>query len=680
MMRKSFCTIFCSALLFASNIVTAAPVREWITLTTGWTFYFAADVRKEAPKETISIPHTWNAHDITKGYDQFNRTTGIYQHQLNIPANWKSKRLFLVFDGANSVADVLINQRWIGQHKGGYTRFSFEITNFIQEGNNTITVQVSNAYRTDVLPLSGDFNIYGGLHRPVSLLVTGADCITPLDYASPGVYIRQQQVSNEKALLNIVTRLSLSGKSGSLQVRTRITDAHQQTVAQQTTTATAKAIETAQSFTLPHPHLWNAKADPYLYTATVELLQQGKAIDSVTQQFGLRYYTVDPAKGFFLNGKYLDLHGVGIHEDVYDKGSALDKADFDNTMQLLTELGATAVRLTHYPHSNALYDLCDRNGIVVWSEIPFVGPGGYTGPGYVKSPALEQHARQVLTELIRQYYNHPSICFWGLFNELKFDYDDPVPFVKELNALAKKEDPTRLTTCASFLDKDTFNTASDLIAWNKYYGWYGGHPEDIGTWADKLHKQFPAKPIGVSEYGAGASIYHHYDSLAPIEPTGRFHAEEWQTYYHEKNWEAMSQRPFLWGKFIWVLTDFGSSIRTEGDTIGINDKGLVTYDRKTKKDAFWFYKANWNPEPMLYLTDRRNIQRKQKVVTISVYTNTPGASLYVNGKLISNQQTGPFKKITWQQVSLQPGNNKIEVRSIGSVELKDSCEWEVKES
>jgi beta-galactosidase len=524
------------------------------------------------------------------------------------------------------------------------------------------------------LPLCGDFNVYGGIHRPVSLLVTSKDCISPLDYASSGVYLTPKILSDQAATVAVITKLSVKNIAG-LKVKTDILDADKNIVSSVTNNvANNKRCE--QTINIKQPHLWNGKADPYLYTVNISLIRNGQVIDQVTQSLGFRTYRVDADKGFVLNGKYLDLHGVGFHEDVEGKASAVDSSDLNKDMELIKEIGATAVRLTHYPHGKYFYDLCDRNGLVVWSEIPFVGPGGYTGAGYLKSAALENQVRQVLTEMIRQNYNHPAICFWGLFNELKLDHDDPVPFLKQLNELAKKEDPNRLTTAATFLNGDQFNKVSDVIAWNKYYGWYDGEFKQIGSWADKTHHDYPQKRFAVSEYGAGGSPFKHAENNDKPDADGRFHPEEWQTRYHEVNWQELSRRPFIWGKFVWALADFGSSIRTEGDVDGINDKGLVTYNREVKKDAFYFYKANWNKEPMLYITDRRNTVRHQQATAVKVYSTRSNVKLMVNGVVVNGGKTDDFHTTVWHKVTLQKGKNKIEVSSVidGKL-LRDSCEW-----
>lgn len=677
MKRKYFITLAaCFITLF--SYAGDAP-RLYLNLNSDWSFHFAYDIRKNAPLEQVTLPHTWNTKDIFNGQLHYYRGTGIYNRKLAYHPEWKDKRVFLYFEGANSVADVLVNNKFVTEHKGGYTAFCAEITSYLtSRANNTITVQVSNAARMDVLPLSGDFNVFGGLHRPVWLIVTNKNCITPLDYASPGVYISQHKSTAAGASVIILTKLSLSAPAQQLEARTIVKDAAQHEVAREQTAITAGDSLVQQALTISRPHLWNGRADPYLYQVTVQLFQNNQLIDEITQPLGLRSFEVNANTGFMLNGRHFDLYGFGLHEDVDGRGSALLKSDHEKDMALIVESGATAMRLTHYPHLNYFYELADKNGIILWTEIPLVGPGGYTGTGFVDDPELKAHARQLLTEMIRQQYNHPSIVFWGLFNELKLDYDDPIPFLTELRQIAKKEDPSRIITCATFIDSDHFNTVSDVIAWNKYYGWYGGTFKDMGTWADDMHRKFPEKPIGVSEYGAGANIHQHQEiQKAPIAD-GDFHPEEWQTAYHEATWAALAARSFIWGKFAWALADFSSSIRNEGGIGGLNDKGLVTYDRSVKKDAYYFYKANWSQEPMLYLTEKRSVNRKQVATAVKAYTNLRNASLYINNKNMGTANRDSIGRVIWEHVTLQPGKNIITVKATrnGKV-LQDSCVWNI---
>ncbi|WP_447640951.1 MULTISPECIES: glycoside hydrolase family 2 protein [Chitinophagaceae] len=666
-----------SIVVFLPCIAFSQSQRRLVLLDTGWLFHFAYDMRTNAPKEKVSVPHTWNAKEALEGKMNYTRTNAIYEKKLNLSVIDTSKRYFLFFDGVNSYAQVLVNNHFVGEHKGGYTKFCFEITSFLRSnGNNTIQVQVSNAARPDILPLTGDFNVYGGIHRPVYLLETGKDCISSLDFASSGVYATPyvDTVNNKLGNVTVKTMLSLQTNQP-LTVKTTILDAKNRIV-NTASTMVHDASSLTQKIAVANPQCWDGIRNPYLYAVKVQLLDGNSVLDEVMQPLGFRQYKVDPQNGLILNDRYLDLHGFGFHEDVAGKGSAVSTADLQKDMQLVSEVGATSLRLTHYPHSSYIYNYADSNGIVLWSEIPLVGPGGYTGAGYINNPELKAQALQVLQEMIHQNYNHPSVLFWGLFNELKLDHDDPIPFLTQLDSVCKALDPIRLTTCATFLDGDQFNKVSDVIAWNKYYGWYGGKFSDMGKWADLTHHNYPNKAIAVSEYGAGASIHDHDEGTTAPNPSGHFHPEEWQTAYHEAHWQEFKTRPFVWGKYIWDLADFGSAIRTEGDHNAINDKGLVTYDRKTKKDAFYFYKANWNSEPMVYIAERRYINRKNREVRVKVFANTQYVKLFVNGKLIGEQKPDDNKTAVWQNVVLKKGKNIASVEAkVGDKMLKDACEW-----
>lgn len=672
------------AVLFLSisftNSFSQSIIRKIIPLNSNWQFSFVNNIHKQQVNITVSIPHTWNATEVKNPKQNYQRTNGVYRKRIFIDNEWTGKRFFLFFEGANSVANVFVNKKYAGEHRGGYTKFCFEVTSFIHVGDsNDINVMVSNVYRLDVLPMSGDFNVYGGLHRSVSLIVTEKNCISPLYFASPGIFVTPKNISNQSADVDIKTILSIKDKSAALRLRTTILNEQSEIISQKTSAVTTPEIVVMH--TLKNPHLWNGKADPYLYSVQVELLQNGKIIDMVTQNFGVRTFKVNANTGFYLNGKPYDLHGVCFHEDVEGKGSAYRQTDYENDQQLLNELGVTAVRMAHYPHGQPAYDLADKNGIIVWTEIPLIGSGGFVGEGYVNSKELHQHAETMLTELIRQNYNHPGICFWGLFNELTSNFDNPAPFIKNLQSLAQAEDSTRLTTCADMLDHSPFDSVSNVKAWNKYFGWYSGNVNDIGPWFDRMHQRLPNLPIGISEYGAGASIHQHTDSLVQPVANSKFHPEEWQTFFHENYWQQLSSRAYLWGKFIWVFADFGSTGRNEGDTVGINDKGLLTYDRKIKKDAFYFYKANWNTkEPTLYIAERRDSVRYKKTITVAVFSNLQNVELIVNGKSAGKKSPDPLKRLMWQNILLEKGKNIVETKAWnGETEMKDRCVWELKE-
>lgn len=667
---------------------TANP-REVIVLDQGWGYKPISSTRKDIPFTSVTIPHTWNANYI-EGTTLYNREMMVYQRNLEITSAMKNKRLFLYFEGVNSSADVFINRQTVGNHSGGYTAFCLEITDYITSGNNELEVWVSNAYRTDVLPISGDFNIYGGIHRPCHLIVTDKNCISPLFYASPGVFIHQDNISKQFADITIESILSLKDKKSGIILKTSIFNSDGKLVESKENTVNDESVK--QPFKIANPVLWNGKKNPYMYTVVAELYDNGKLIDKIKQKTGFRFFSTDPDKGFFLNGEYLNLYGFNRHEDVEGKGSALVHKDYELDMQMINEIGATAMRLAHYPHAETMYDLCDENGIILWTEIPFVGPGGYAYTGYIHR--VEDNARLAVKELVYQKYNHPSICFWGIFNEIllnegtKFkEYDNPIAFIKELNTLFKKIDPVRLTTFATCVDQTPYLDCADLIAWNKYFGWYSDAAPGAGNFFDNARNNSGNKPVGVSEYGAGASIQHHQWPLDSKNISGTsnivdgnlpasFHPEEAQTYCHEGNWSAFIERPYLWGKFIWVFADYQSSIRQEGDKNGINDKGLITYDRKTKKDAFYFYKANWNPEPMLHISSRRFTERPNPQTQVKVFSNLKEATLYINGKKIGTTKRDNLNRIIWDNITLSPGKNEIVVKGkSGKQMLEDACLW-----
>lgn len=652
------------SLTFLMGTQTILAQRSQYLLDKEWKFRFSHQVEKNTP-QPISLPHTWNAQDALVGKIDYKRGIGNYERTLHIRPEWKGKRLFLRFDGVNNVADVFLNGKNIGEHRGGYSAFIFEITDKVNYGaDNRLWVRVNNAEQFDVLPLVGDFNFYGGIYRDVTLLVTEPACISPLDHASPGVYLTQKSVSHQEAQVDARILLSSKEVNGEATVRLSVKDgSHVVAESKKTVVLSDGNSEVNLPIVVKQPHLWNGRQDPFCYQAEVTLEQNGRVIDRVAQPLGLRYYRIDPNEGFFLNGKHLTLQGVCRHQDRAEVGNALRRQHHEEDMDLMLEMGVNAIRLAHYQQDEYMYQLADRAGLLVWAEIPFVGPGGYADKGFIDLPALKENGRQQLVELIRQNYNHPSIVCWGLFNELKEEGDNPIPYIRELNQLAHQEDATRPTTSASNQD-GSLNFLTDLIAWNRYDGWYGNTPRTLADFLDATHRNHPELRIGISEYGAGASIYHQQDTLKQPAPAGYWHPENWQTYYHIENWKIIHERPFVWGSFVWNMFDFGAAHRHEGDRPGINDKGLVTFDRKVRKDAYYFYKANWNhATPTLHLAGKRNTRRTKALQDFMVFTNQPQAELFVNGISIGKQQPDAYGVVCWKNVQLQPGSNSVEVRA-----------------
>ena len=673
-LRRTFTVLFAAA--FSMQMLAQ---REDKLINQDWSFRFSHQVNANAARR-VDLPHTWNAQDALGGKYDYKRGIGNYTKKIFIRPEWQSKRLFLRFEGANCVSNVFVNGKHIGEHRGGYGAFVFEITDKVEYGKeNTLLVRVNNGEQLDVMPLVGDFNFYGGIYRDVHLLLTDNLCISPLDYASSGVYLIQQQITDKQAA--ICARINLSNGTGELRkavLRLQVNDGKKTVYETEKEVSmiphTDVQVENIE-FILKNPRLWNGTQDPFMYQTVVTLIKDGKELDKVEQPLGVRYYITDPDKGFFLNGKHLPLHGVCRHQERAEVGNALYPVHHEEDTRIMLDMGVNAVRLAHYPQATYMYDLMDKYGIVTWAEIPFVGPGGYADKGFVDQPSFRENGKEQLKEMIRQHYNHPSICFWGLFNELKEQGDNPVEYIKELNAMAHREDPTRPTTSASNQD-GALNFITDHIAWNRYDGWYGATPATLATWLDATHKNHPEIKIAISEYGAGASIYHQQDSLVQTVPGSWWHPENWQTEYHIQNWKIINERPYVWASFVWNMFDFGAAHRTEGDRLGINDKGLVTHDRKIKKDAYYFYRANWNPEPMIYIAGRRNVNRVKPLVDVQVFSNVEEVILIVNDCQCGKMKPDSLKVCLFKDVPLRKGRNEIEVRANDSKkQLIDRCAW-----
>lgn len=673
-LRRTFTVLF--AAVFSMQMLAQ---REDKLINQDWSFRFSHQVNANAARR-VDLPHTWNAQDALGGKYDYKRGIGNYTKKIFIRPEWQSKRLFLRFEGANCVSNVFVNGKHIGEHRGGYGAFVFEITDKVEYGKeNTLLVRVNNGEQLDVMPLVGDFNFYGGIYRDVHLLLTDNLCISPLDYASSGVYLIQQQITDKQAA--ICARINLSNGTGELRkavLRLQVNDGKKTVYETEKEVSmiphTDVQVENIE-FILKNPRLWNGTQDPFMYQTVVTLIKDGKELDKVEQPLGVRYYITDPDKGFFLNGKHLPLHGVCRHQERAEVGNALYPVHHEEDTRIMLDMGVNAVRLAHYPQATYMYDLMDKYGIVTWAEIPFVGPGGYADKGFVDQPSFRENGKEQLKEMIRQHYNHPSICFWGLFNELKEQGDNPVEYIKELNAMAHREDPTRPTTSASNQD-GALNFITDHIAWNRYDGWYGATPATLATWLDATHKNHPEIKIAISEYGAGASIYHQQDSLVQTVPGSWWHPENWQTEYHIQNWKIINERPYVWASFVWNMFDFGAAHRMEGDRSGINDKGLVTHDRKIKKDAYYFYRANWNPEPMIYIAGRRNVNRVKPLVDVQVFSNVEEVILIVNDCQCRRMKPDSLKVCLFKEVPLRKGRNEIEVRASDSKkQLIDRCTW-----
>lgn len=676
-MKKNVILNFLVFSLFVFSFTTMTFARDVISINKNWNFTAGISTPRglgwgfsQETSNTVNLPHTWNSVDFM-AEGGYRRGYGTYSKKLEIPKEYKGKRLFLKFDGAGSVADIFVNTNHIGTHKGAYNAFTYEITDFVNYGgNNTVNVICNNSRQLDVAPQGGDFNMYGGLYRDAWLIVSDDEaCISPLYYSSSGVLINQLQVNEKRAELRAEIYLSTKSDYKNCAIEFSVLDAGDKVVSYQTDSILINN-KVVCNVGINNPHLWNGVDDPYLYKTLTILKKNGKEIDRVEEKIGLRYFHLDADNGFFLNGKHLKLRGVCRHQDWDSIASALTEKNHLIDYSFFEEIGVNALRLAHYPQAKFMFQEADRKGYVVWEEIPFVGE-------YVNSKAFDDNLKFQLTEMIIQNYNHPSICFWGLFNEIHKGHDK---VTAELNELAHQLDPSRLTVCAND-EEGSFNYITDGVAWNKYFGWYYDQFEDFGPFFDELHRKYPNSKIGVSEYGAGASINQHVGQFVQEEnprPSARgpWHPEEKQTYYHISHIKMIAERDFIWGTYIWNLFDFGSNFRKEGDTHHVNDKGLVSYDRKHRKDTFYLYKANWNKgEKTTHLCSKGYTERKEDVTDIIVFTTAPTAKLLINGKQVGTMKTDPYATVIWKNVKLASGKNRVEIITPDG---NDFAEWTVK--
>lgn len=665
--------------------------RKFFDFNTDWSFR-----KTEAEEwEQVTLPHTWNATDW-EDKDNFYEGEGCYRKQFSLKERFHTgDRVFLEFGGANTVAKVFVNEAFIGLHEGGYATFRFEITDYVKEKEeNCVTVYVNNAATDTVVPIAnqGDFTKMGGLYRSARLIITEELHVDLLDYGSSGIYITPRNVSQIRAEADILIKLTNdSGREKNVTVTAEIYDKTKQfiTACSKKTTIGAKKTDDVQlAVFLANPVLWCGRENPYLYLARI-VVQEEEELDCLEQTFGFRFYEIDAQKGFFLNGKYLDLRGVNYHQDSWENGWAMSDSQRERDYRMITDMGCTAVRMAHYQHAEKEYDLCDELGLCVWTELGLVNKmSADSTEKVVVAKGLKENAKQQLTELIRQNYNHPSVIVWGISNELYQMSDEIFTIYEELQQLAKTEDPTRLTTFADAQFWGRFlELPADVVGYNRYFGWYkdAGPVENFGAWLDMYHSEKEKRPICVSEFGGGAAISQHKDNInweTDIDPWGERHYENYQSALHEKIWQQFAARDYLWGKFVWCMFDFASTGRKEGDTVGTNDKGLVTRER-IPKDAYYYYKSVWNEKPMLYLTEKRFKKRSSQVPVVKVYCNTGNAELFVNGISQGVQchkaSDAPGATVyEWKNIALENGKkNRIVVKSIqtdGRV-LKDDCVW-----
>lgn len=653
----------------------------------------------------IFLPHTWNDIDGADGrsskdedgIEGYYRGLGGYRKTAFFSeSEYGGKSVFIEFEGANTVTELYVNGSFAGRHEGGYSAFRFDITPFIKlDYENVFAVKVNNAPTDYIAPITdqGDFTKMGGIYRDVKIISVSTVHIDLLDFGSSGVYITPKNISEKHADVNVLVKLSNdSTESKKVCINVNILDMDEGNAASEKREIILPANKKSQAeFVLPieNPILWNGIKNPYLYTAEIILETNEKNLDVYEQKFGIRTYRIDPENGFFLNGKYLDLRGVNYHQDSFENGWAMTNDQRERDYKMILDMGCTSVRMAHYQHNRYEYTLCDKLGLTVWTEVGIVNKmSADETDALAVSEGFSENAKQQLTELIRQNYNHPSVIVWGISNELYQMTDEIYAIYTELNELAKNEDETRLITYADaqfwgrFLD-----LPADVVGYNRYFGWYkdAGPADKFGEWLDLYHNTKERRPICVSEYGGGAAMSQFKDNIdwqTDIDPWGGRHYQNYQSAMHEEIWAQFAERRYLWGKYIWCMFDFASDGRQEGDTKGQNDKGLVTRGRITK-DSFYFYRSVWNDEPMVHLTEKEFNVRNSLVPQIKAYSNADGAELFVNGVSQSKINRVELNKnystaFVWKNIKITADvQNEITVKAFfsdGTV-LEDKAFW-----
>lgn len=682
-------------------------MRTYEYINSGWRFSKVGGLpegRQTEPKsddsgwELVELPHTWNAADCTgvsgrapEYSEGYYRGAGCYRRKVKLPhEQYHGKHVFIEFAGANTTTVLFVNGKKAGVHVGGYSAFRFDITKLVRPGaDNQFTVYVSNATSEFVAPICdcGDFTKMGGIYRAVRLIAVDKLRIALRDNGSSGVYITAKpeadcgaevrvlvKLENDSAEeKNATVRVTISGGAANIQREAKLTIAPGEASAE-------------FSLKLPGAHLWDGVRDPFLYSAKIAVLSGGTALDGVTEQFGVREFSIDREKGFFLNGKHTPLHGVNYHQDSPRAGWAMTNKQRERDYAVMRDMGCNAVRMAHYQHSAEEYALCDKLGMCVWTEIGIIGK---LCPGEPAEPQLSREfadsAMQQLTELIAQTYNHPSVMFYGMSNEIYQMSDSIHSLYEQMYDYISENGGGRAAVYADAQFWGKFCTLpADAVGYNRYFGWYkeAGSVEQFREWFDKAHEE-QTRPLCISEYGGGGAISQHKDNvnwLTDIDPNGERHYENYQSRLHEQIWAQIGSLDYLWAKLIWCMFDFPAAGRREGDTAGINDKGLCTRER-VPKDAYWFYRSVWNSEKTCRLTEKRFTERPANVPEVRAYSNAERTELLLNGNSLGFGKVPDNRLPTvfvWKDVKLRPGKNDLLLRAFysdGTV-LEDGASWE----
>lgn len=684
MMKKRLSIVYIFIFLVGSFCKMSA--REVTLFNDGWEFKkgpFSKEAMQAAVKwnagwQEVTLPHTWNADDMQKKVSAFYEGVGYYRKKCIFPESMKGKRLFLRFEGVGSCTEVYVNGYLTGTHKGAYSAFVCEIGSQVKFGEeNEIIVKADNTARPDVIPVNHVlFGVYGGIYRPVWLVITEPCGIVVNDCASSGVYITQKNVSKQSAEVNVKVKVDNATLAPvPLVLENVIYDGSGKLVKKhnQAFELTPQGVQSYSSqFKLSNPHLWQGREDPYLYKVVSRLLQNGRVLDEVVQPLGLRKYEVVAGKGFFLNGKKYPMYGVTRHQDWWGLGSALTNKEHDFDLAQIMDIGATTVRFAHYQQSDYIYSRCDTLGLVIWAEIPFVNR--VTGQEW-------DNAHQQMRELVRQSFNHPSIYVWGIHNEVYHPHGYTAALTQSVHDLCKLEDPDRYTVSVNGYGNvgHPVNQNADIQGMNRYFGWYERKIQDIKPWIEKMEKEYPWQRLMLTEYGADANIAHQTEILGDaLNWTSPFYPETFQTKTHEYQWSIIAKHPYITASYLWNMFDFAVPTSKRGSVDARNMKGMMTFDRKIKKDSYFWYKANWSKEPVLYMTQRRNVLRERKETSVTVYSNIGTPKVYLNDRELSGIRKGYTDvHYVFDKVLLNDGKNVLRaVVTWQGREYVDEMEWE----
>ncbi|GGD57573.1 glycoside hydrolase family 2 protein [Croceicoccus mobilis] len=671
---SEFAGLFALAILATVALLQPASAQEGVPLNDGWQFTKGDPQGASAPSHddagwsSISVPHTYNAEDSgiggakARGEPEGEYYRGPAWYRLSfehVPA--PGKRQILHFGGATLKADVWLNGRKVGTHRGGYAAFRFDVTDELQAGRNVLAVRVDNAKNPEISPLNGDFNVFGGLYREVRLIEVPELHLDRMNHAGPAIRAWTEAIGDDTAKIGSnVAVVNTRSVPAQFEIDTQIIDADGKQVAtqrEQLQLAAGESRSVASNFTVSNPKLWRGREGPYLYRIRSQIRESGALVDSQSVPLGIRTVAVEKDGTFLLNGKAYPLYGVNMQMPTrFGRGPIVTDGEIDEDMRLIDEMGATGIRLAHMQHPPRVYERADELGMLILTEVPLIDD-------HDQSDAFRENLVQQMEELIAQHTNNPSVALWGIGNEIRVSDAASNRLLAELNETAHTLDPYRPTTYAHCCldDDDPIAQHSDTVSYNRYFGWYWTKSEDIGPWADELHAKMPNRPIGVSEYGAGASIRHQEDPVVKRpESNGYWHPEQYQTDFHIKHWLELKKRPFLWSTFVWVAIDFPSFKRNEGDRPAINDKGLITEDR-IPKDAYYWYQANWAEEPMLHIASSRDTHKRTQQVKAMAFSNLPRVEVRLNG----GEWTGidvEDRMAKWT-IELEEGANLIEARA-----------------